>query len=380
MSVFKEKMVALRHDLHRYPELEFNLGRTKKIVAKFLRDLGMEVYEGTGVVGILRSGLGNRAIGLRADMDALPIEEKASHDHVSKYSGAMHACGHDGHTTMLLSAAANLAKNCDFEGTVVFIFQSNEEHGLGAKAMIEEGVLKKFPVDEIYGMHNLPGRAVGEISTRFGQICASESLFEIKIVGKGGHASMPHTGVDTITVGAELVMSLQTIVSRKMAPSSGVVVSFTEFKSDGQRNVLSGEVVLKGDVRARRPDDREMVEKFMRQISHGIAEAHAVKFKMSFDTQFTEVINQKEPTQAVVRAARKIGLTTIDNCEPMSFSEDFAQFSSIVPGCFLMIGNGTIGVHGQSLHSATYDFNDDLLTIGAEFWASLVRDRLPLTD
>jgi amidohydrolase len=372
-------LIALRHEFHRTPELGFAEDQTKARVAEILKSLGLEVHEGAGVVGILKRGSGNRAIGLRADMDALPIHETSSHNYVSQTTGVMHACGHDGHMTMLLGAAASLAIDPDFDGTVVFLFQPNEEHGLGAQAMIEEGVLDRFPVEEIYAIHNLPGVPVGQVSTRAGQICSSESLFEILIEGQGGHAAMPQVGVDAITVGAEIVQALQTIVSRKLAPGAGVVVSVTEFLTDGQRNVLPGTATLKGDVRARMAGDREAVARLMRQITKGIGAAHGVSVSVSFYTEFIETINAGEPVQAVVDAARALGLKTNGNCEPMSFSEDFAHFSDAILGCFLLMGNGEDGPCGQPLHSADYDFNDDLLPIGAAFWAQLVRDRLPKT-
>ncbi len=368
---------ALRHDFHRHPELGFEEVRTKAKVAEILRDLGLEVHEGVGVVGVLRAGSGNRAIGLRADMDALPIDEQSQHDYVSQTPGVMHACGHDGHTTMLLGAAAKLAGSRDFDGTVIFIFQPNEEHGYGARAMIDEGVLERFPVDEVYAIHNLPGAPTGHVSTRVGQICASESLFEITITGQGGHASMPHVGVDAITVGAEMVMALQTIIARKLPPSAGAVVSVTEFLTDGQRNVLPGTATLKGDARARQPEDRLAIERFMRQIVDGVAATHGVTAEMSFDTVFIEAINAAEPAEAVIRAAKARGLEADGDRPPMSFSEDFAHFSDAVPGCFLLMGNGTEGANAQPLHSNDYDFNDALLPIGAAFWAALVRDRLP---
>lgn len=377
MQASNNKLIEIRRAFHRGPELGFQEKRTKAIVADALRKLGLEVHEGAGVVGLLKVGTGNRAIGLRADMDALPITEASSHDYVSQNPGVMHACGHDGHMTMLLGAAEKLAKNPDFDGTVVFIFQPNEEHGLGAQAMLAEGVLQKFPIEEVYAIHNLPGAPVGQVSTRIGQICASESLFEITIQGQGGHASMPHVGVDAITVGAEMVLALQTIVSRKLAPSAGAVVSVTEFLTDGQRNVLPGQAILKGDVRARLPQDRADLERFMRQITSGIAAAHGVSVEMSFETEFIETLNAEAPTEAVLRAGRALGLETIGDRPPMSFSEDFAHFSAAVPGCFLLLGNGENGPHGQPLHSDTYDFNDALLPIGSDLWAELVRDRLP---
>lgn len=378
MDGFHKKLTTMRRDFHRDPELGFDEHRTKAKVADYLRKLGLEVHEGAGVVGVLRSGNGNRAIGLRADIDALPITENSTHDYISENNGVMHACGHDGHTTMLLGAAETLVKDPDFDGTVVFIFQPNEELGLGAKAMLDDGFLQDHPIDEVYAIHNLPNTPLGQVSTRIGQICASESIFEIKVAGQGGHASMPQTGVEAITVGAEIVTSLQTIVSRKLAPGAGAVVSVTEFLTDGQRNVLPSNATLKGDVRAKRPQDREDIERFMRQIAHGVATAHGARADLTFDNEFMETINAAEPTHAVVRAAKKAGLDAIANRPSMSFSEDFAQFSDAVPGCFFLLGNGESGPHAKPLHAADYDFNDALLPIGANLWATLVRDRLPV--
>ena len=371
------EMRDLRRKLHQFPEVGFEVHETKAVVAEELRRYGLEVQVGAGVVGLLKAGSGNRAIGLRADMDALPITEASTHDYVSKRQGAMHACGHDGHTVMLLAAARALSIDPDFSGTVVFIFQPNEELGLGAQAMIDEGLLDRFPVEEVYAIHNLPGAPVGQVSTRDGLICSSESLFEITITGQGGHASMPQAGRDAITIGAEVVQALQTIVARKLAPGAGAVVSVTEFTTDGQRNVLPGRAVLKGDVRARSGPDRNQIEILMRQITSGIAQAHVVSADLTFDTEFIETINSTGPTQAVVRAATSIGLDTIPDRHPMSFSEDFAHFSAAAPGCFLLLGNGETGPHGQPLHSNDYDFNDALLPIGAQFWTALVKDRLP---
>lgn len=382
MESNREKLVALRQDFHRFPEVGFDETRTKAKVAEFLRNLGLDVHEGVGVVGVLKAGTGNRAIGLRADMDALPIHEASQHDYPSESEGVMHACGHDGHMSMLLGAAQELAADPGFDGTIVFVFQPNEEHGLGARAMIDEGVLEQFPVDEIYAIHNLPGAPVGQVSTRTGLICSSESLFEIAITGQGGHASMPQAGRDAITIGADadMVQALQTIVSRKLAPGAGAVVSVTEFLTDGQRNVLPGHATLKGDVRARSPEDRITIEGLMREIARGVAITHGASVDVTFNTEFIETINAEEPTQAVVRAARSIGADTIPDRQPMSFSEDFAHFSAAVPGCFLLMGNGETGPHGQPLHSSDYDFNDELLPLGVDFWTALARDRLPARD
>lgn len=372
-----DHLTKLRRKFHRTPELGFQEEHTKAVIASHLRGFGIDVHEGVGVVGVLRKGNGNRAIGLRADMDALPILENTDHDYPSQTPGVMHACGHDGHMTMLLGAAEALANDTEFDGTVIFLFQPNEEHGLGARAMIDEGVLTRFPMDEVFAIHNLPGAPVGQISTRPGLICSSESLFEITLHGQGGHASMPQVGVDAITVGAELVTALQTIVARKLSPGAGVVVSVTEFVTDGQRNVLPGRAVLKGDVRARAPEDRLAVERFMRQITDGVAAAHGVTATLQFQTEFIETINADGPTQAVCRAAKHAGCDVIPDGQPMSFSEDFAHFAAAIPGCFLLMGNGTDGAYGRPLHAADYDFNDALLPIGAAFWTHLVQDRLP---
>ncbi|MEP5728463.1 MAG: amidohydrolase [Sulfitobacter sp.] len=378
MNAFQRNLTNLRRSFHRDPEIGFDEVRTMAKVVHCLRALNIEVHEGIGVIGVLRSGGSNRTIGLRADMDALPIHEKSTHDYVSQNQGVMHACGHDGHMAMLLGAAELLAQTPDFDGQVVFIFQPNEEHGLGARAMIDDGILDQFPLDEVYAIHNLPNAPLGEVSTRVGQICASESLFEIAITGQGGHASMPHVGVDAITIGAEIVQALQTIVSRKLAPGAGAVVSVTEFLTDGQRNILPGTATLKGDVRTRIPQDRADVEGFMRQIVNGIAVAHAARADVTFNTEFIETINAQEPTDAVIQAAKNSGLKVIGDRPSMSFSEDFAHFCAAVPGCFMLLGNGTSPPFNQPLHSADYDFNDELLPIGAALWAQLVRDRLPI--
>jgi amidohydrolase len=369
-------LTALRRDLHQFPELGFYEKLTKQKIIKFLSDLNVEVHEKSGVIGVLRAGKGNRVIGLRADMDALPIGETSKHGYGSKIDGVMHACGHDGHMAMLLGAVEILVKKPDFDGTVVFIFQPNEEHGLGAKKMIGEGFLEKFPIEEVYATHNLPGAPTGQISTRAGLICSSESLFEININGQGGHASMPHLGQDTITIGAEIVQALQTVVSRKLPPGSGAVLSVTEFITDGQRNVLPGRASLKGDVRTRSTKDRDQIESFMRQICRGIEISHSASVEFTFDTQFVETVNALGPTNSVVRVSETLGLETIPNREPTSFSEDFAHFSNAIPGCFFLLGNGKEGKNGRPLHSSDYDFNDQLLPIGADFWAALVRDRL----
>ncbi len=376
----RQMLVDFRRDLHRHPELGFEETRTAAKIATALRDLDMEVHEGiggTGVVGILRHGGGNRTIMLRADMDALPITETSKHGYSSKVVGKMHACGHDGHSTMLLGAAHYLSENPLFDGTVIFLFQPNEEHGLGAKAMLKDGLVSRFQPDETYGIHNLPGAPLGEFSTREGTICASESLFEFEIFGQGGHASMPQAGVDAILVGSELVQALQNIVARKLAPSSAAVVSVTEFITDGQRNVLPGHAILKGDTRSFTPADRARIEQLMRQIAKGIAIAHDVKIEVRFQTEFMETINAAEQAKAAMQAAAGVSDLVVPDRTRMTFSEDFGCLSAEIPGCFILMGNGTEYPYNQPLHASDYNFNDDALTLGAAFWAQLVSERLP---
>jgi hippurate hydrolase len=378
-----QMLVDFRRDLHRHPELGFDEHRTAEKVSTALRSFGLEVHEGiggTGVVGVLRNGGGNRTIMLRADMDALPITETSTHKYPSENSGKMHACGHDGHTTMLLGAAQYLSGNKPFDGTVIFLFQPNEEHGLGAKAMIKDGLIAQFQPDEVYGIHNLPGAPLGEFSTRNGTICASESLFEFEIFGQGGHASMPQVGVDAILVGSELVQALQTIVARKLAPATGAVVSVTEFITDGQRNVLPGHAVLKGDTRSFTSHDRAEIERLMRQIAKGIATAHDVRIDVRFNTEFEETVNAPDQVRAAMLAASGISDQVLPNRMKMSFSEDFGRLSAEVPGCFILMGNGTEYPYSQPLHASDYDFNDKALTVGAAFWARLVSEQLPQKD
>ena len=373
----QDRLKLIRHAFHRQPELGFQEVQTKEKIVQFLQQAGLEVHEGVGVVGVLSCGDSKRMIGIRSDMDALPIHETTGLDYESQTKGVMHACGHDGHMTMLLGAVKILAEEKGFDGTVVFLFQPNEENGLGARAMIDEGVLEQFPLEEIYAIHNLPGAPLGQISTRPGFICNSESLFEFTIVGQGGHASMPQLGVDVILVGSELVQALQSIVARKLAPDTAAVVSVTEFTSDGKRNVLPGRATLKGDVRARSAEDRENIEQFMRQIANGVAMTHNVEIHFSFNTEVVETVNAVLPTNAAIHAAEALSYEVIPDREPMSFTEDFAYFCNAIPGCLLLLGNGEEGMSGRPLHASDYDFNDALLTIGAKFWTQLVRDRLP---
>ncbi len=383
-----ESMRTWRHDFHTHPELGFEEHRTAAKVAELLVEFGLDVVSGiggTGVVGILNRGSPLPAgsneigvIGLRADMDALPFQERNEFNHRSKNDGVMHACGHDGHTAMLLGAAKYLSESGDFRGRVVFIFQPAEEHGKGGPAMIKDGLFDRFKVDEVYGMHNMPGLEVGSFALRQGTIMASEALFEIDIAARGGHAAMPHMGVDAITVGAQMVGALQTIVSRKLNPGVNGVVSVTEFTTDGQRNKLPGNACLKGDARALTPQVNANIEKNMRQIVAGIALAHGVEATVDYETIFKATINATQPTDRAADAAISlVGALNVDTQrEPVLASEDFAHMAAERPGCFLFTGNGATGAHGQPLHATDYDFNDDALVPGSSYWVQLVEDVL----
>ena len=378
--LYKELKV-FRRDLHTYPELGFKEVRTSKKIFDILKTLDLEVYAGigkTGLVGVLKRGTSNKKIMLRADMDALPIMETSNHTHASKNSGIMHACGHDGHITMLLGAAKYLSQKSNFSGTAYFVFQPNEEHGLGAKAMMDDGLFERFPAQEVFGMHNLPGAPLGEISSRQGVICASETLFEINITGKGGHSSMPHLGVDSILVGSDIVIAIQKILSRKLKPGTGAVISVTEFITDGSRNILPGNTLLKGDFRAFNSKDRMSVQKNLKQICYGISKLHNIKIEVKFRNEFIETVNSKKTLSKSFKAAKDLGLKIITNREPMPFSEDFAHFSKVKPSCFILMGNGTDGDNAKPLHSSNYDFNDEALIIGATFWSRLVESQLKI--
>lgn len=377
-AALQSAMTEWRHDFHSHPELGFEETRTSAKVADLLESFGLEVHRGigrTGVVGILQRGNATASIGLRADIDALPITETTNLPYRSATSGRMHACGHDGHTAMLLGAAKHLAESGDFNGRAVFIFQPNEEHGLGAPAMLADGLFERFSVDAVYGMHNIPGMAVGSFATRPGPITASENLFEVAITARGGHAALPHLGVDAITVGAEIVGALQTIVSRKLNPGLNGVVSVTEFITDGQRNVLPGSAILRGDARALTPEINATLEAKMRRIVEGICHAHEVSAEVSYATEFPPTINAPGPTRAAVQVASAIGPTD-GECEPKLFSEDFAHLAAAKPGCYILMGNGTEGAHARPLHSADYDFNDEALAVGAAYWTRLVEQEL----
>jgi hippurate hydrolase len=376
------RMTEWRRKLHQHPECGFDLPLTASFIANQLETFGIETVRGIGkqgVVGILRSGSSRKSVGLRADMDALFISEENDVAHRSVHEGKMHACGHDGHSAMLLGAAVYLAEHRDFDGTVYFIFQPDEEHGAGAQAMIDDCLFERFQIDEVYGLHNMPGLAEGTFKVRHGSLMASESAFEIKITGVGGHAAMPHTGVDPIVVGSQVILGLQTIVSRNLsAIDETAVVSATEFITDGTVNVIPSEVTIKGDCRCFTEDTLGKIETSMKRIVSGICQAAGAKYTFSFKNTFYPTVNHPEQTNKAITAAKTVfgEDSVITDCQPLTISEDFSSMLRVRPGCYGLIGNGIGDVGGRPLHNPKYDFNDRILGHGAQYWIQLVNDIL----
>ena len=378
------QLLRWRQHLHRHPETGFNEHRTADYVATALEAMGLQVQRGiggTGVVASLRVGPGAGVIGLRADMDALAMMEQApGRPHLSQNAGCFHGCGHDGLMAMVLGAARLLVERRNFSGTVRFIFQPAEEHGRGAKAMIDDGLFERFPVDEIYGAHNMPGIAAGSIATRAGALMASEDNFVIRIRGRGGHASRPALTIDPLVVGAEIVLALQTIVARAVEATDAAVVSCTEFITDGIRNAIPSNVTIKGDTRSFTPEVQQLLERRMRELCAGIAAAHGASCEVEYTHEFAPTVNWDAPVAAALQAARAVvGPERVAaDTPPLLASEDFGAFLRQVPGAFVFIGNGLPGgVGGLPLHNAGYDFNDAILPVGARFFAELVSQRLP---
>jgi hippurate hydrolase len=313
-------------------------------------------------------------------MDALHIHEQNTFDHCSRHAGQMHACGHDGHSAMLLGAACYLAEHRNFNGTVYFIFQPAEEHGRGAQAMIDDGLFDRFPIDSVYGLHNLPGTPAGDFLVRPGSLMASESSFDIRIRGVGGHAAMPHTGIDPMVVGAQVILGLQTIVSRSLnAIEETAVVSATEFLTDGTVNVIPSEVVIKGDCRCFTEATLARIEKRMEQVVAGICQAAGAEYEFEFINTFYPTVNSERETAVVVASAQKaLGVDRVNaNCERFTISEDFSSMLRVKPGCYALLGNGIDSEGGCALHNPKYDFNDDILQSGVLYWATLVNQVLP---
>lgn len=376
------QMTEWRQHIHRFPECGFDLPMTADFIAEKLESFGIEVTRNIGqqgIVGVLRCGDGVASIGLRADMDALFIHEENDFEHHSRHDGKMHACGHDGHSAMLLGAASYLAENQGFNGKVHFIFQPDEEHGQGAQAMIDDGLFERFQIDAVYGLHNMPGLAEGKFTVRPGSLMASESSFEIVIDGVGGHAAMPHRGVDPIVVGSQIILALQTIVSRNLsAIEETAVVSATEFLTNGTVNVIPSKVTIKGDCRCFTEDSLAKIEQSMERIVAGICQAAGAQYHFSFVNTFYPTVNSPAQTEHAIQAAVAVlGSKNVEaNCLPLTISEDFSSMLRVKPGCYALLGNGVESIGGCALHNPEYDFNDRILGHGAQYWVQLVRDQL----
>jgi amidohydrolase len=370
-----------RQDIHAHPELGFEERRTSALVAEKLASWGIEVttgIAGTGLVGTLRNGSSGRAIGLRADMDALPMEESNGFAHRSTTPGVMHGCGHDGHTAMLLGAAKYLAETRNFDGTVHFIFQPAEEGGGGGKVMVDEGLFERFPCDAVYGAHNDPGAPVGTMVVMEGVVNAFSDRFWIRIRGLGGHAARPHRAVDPIVVGAQIVLALQTIVARRIDPIDSAVISITQFHAGSAGNVIPPDAALNGTVRTLKPVVQDEIERQMGEIVRSIATAHSAEAALEYSRGYPQVVNAPEPTRNAARAAAKIvgEDNIVRRTPPRMGGEDFSYMANVVPGCFVRIGQAGKTVGKTPVHHPEYDFNDEILPIGASFWATLVEQEL----
>ena len=381
---FRTEIQAIRRDIHAHPELAYQEHRTSDRVAQLLAAWGIEVHRGlagTGVVGVLRNGSGSRSIGLRADMDALPIAEANRFEHASKHANTMHACGHDGHTAMLLAAAKYLAALRPFDGTVNFIFQPAEEGGAGAQKMIDDGLFERFPCDAVFAMHNWPNLAVGQFATTPGPMMASGNRFEITVTGRGAHAALPHLGVDPVFVAVQIVQGLQAIVTRNKKPIDAAVLSVTIIKAGDAVNVVPDTAFIAGGVRTFDARVTDLVEEKMRRIARLTAEAHGASAQVKFERYYPATVN--DPAQAAFAAAVAAEVVGEDNVfgryEPTMGSEDFAFMLQARPGAYVFIGNGDgahrLSGHGEGpclLHNPSFDFNDELIPIGATFWVRLV--------
>ncbi|MCU0950546.1 MAG: M20 family metallopeptidase [Burkholderiaceae bacterium] len=381
---FQAEIRAIRRDLHAHPELRYEEHRTSDVVAARLAAWGIEVHRGlggTGLVGVIRNGSSGRSIGLRADMDALPIQEANQFPHASTHTGKMHACGHDGHTAILLGAARHLAQARPFDGTVNLIFQPAEEGGAGAQRMIDDGLFERFPCDAVFGMHNWPNLAVGQFGFAPGPMMASGNAFQIVVNGKGAHAAMPHLGVDPVFVAIQIAQGLQGIVTRSKKPIDAAVLSITILKAGDATNVVPDSALLAGTVRTF--DDRvtDHVESRMRSIAQLTAQAHGAEAMVDFDRYYPPTVNHAaETTFAADVAADIVGEHNVVRAvEPTMGSEDFSFMLRTRPGAYLWIGNGEgshrAAGHGLGpcmLHNPSYDFNDELIPLGATYWVRLV--------
>ena len=375
------EMTRWRRDLHAHPELGFQETRTSAVVAGLLEEFGLtEVHRSvgrTGVVATLRAGRSTRSVGLRADMDALPIDEANAFDHRSCHQGRMHACGHDGHTAMLLGAAKYLARTRDFDGVVHFIFQPAEEGLGGAKAMVDEGLFEQFPMEAVYGMHNGPGLPVGSFAIRPGAMMAGGAFFDVAITGVGAHGARPEAGIDPVVVAAHITTALQTIVSRNARPIDTVVLSITRIHGGEAYNVIPQTARLSGTVRVFSRDSMQMVEERMRQIAGGVAQGFGATAEVDFREVFLPLVNTPEETEFVADvAASLVGEDNVDRRRPLIMaSEDFSYMLNACPGAYINIGNGD-GEGACQVHNPGYDFNDEILALGASYWVKLVESKL----
>ncbi|MGP1358546.1 M20 aminoacylase family protein [Roseicyclus sp.] len=376
------EIAGWRQHLHRNPEILYEVHKTAAFVAEKLREFGVdEIVEGvgrTGVVGVIRGkGTGARTIGLRADMDALPIHEETGLPYASETPGAMHACGHDGHTSMLLGAAKYLAETRNFEGNVVLIFQPAEEGGAGALAMVEDGLMERFGIDEVYGMHNAPGIPVGTIVTRPGPLQASSDEFEIVVTGLGGHAAEPHKAVDTTLVAAQIVVTLHSIVSRSVDPLRSVVLTVGTFRTDsGASNIIAHTARMQGTVRCLHPDDRKLMEGRIRRVVEDTASAFGATATLNWIPGYPVTVNDAGAVGYAVDAARAVANSVADDVDPIMPSEDFSYMLQKRPGAYLFLGNGDSAM----CHHPKYNFNDEAIPFGCSFFAEIVERRMPASQ
>lgn len=372
--------IDLRRDIHAHPELAFQENRTSDLVASTLQNLGLEVHRGlagTGVVGKLTRGTSHRAVGLRADMDALPIQEKNDFGHRSRHDGRMHACGHDGHTAMLLAAADMLANSDAFDGTVYFIFQPAEETEGGGRVMVEQGLFERFPMEAVFGMHNWPGVPLGQIAVHTGPVMASADRFDITLTGRGAHAAMPQQGSDTILAGSALVHALQSVVSRRLDPLEPAVVSVTRFHAGDAYNILPEQARLAGTIRAFSETTRKQAEDEVRKIVKGVAETFGIHASFEIQHGYPATVNSLAEVEFCREvAASLVGAENVrTDLKPSMGAEDFSFMLLERPGCYVWLGNGP-GEGGCTLHNSRYDFNDAALPIGAAYWQKLVESWL----
>jgi hippurate hydrolase len=378
---FHEDVTAWRRDIHSHPEILYDVHRTAATVADKLRSFGLdEVATGigrTGVVGVIRgreTGSG-RVIGLRADMDALPLTESTGKPYASTVPGKMHACGHDGHTAMLLGAARYLAETRNFDGTAIVIFQPAEEGGAGGKAMVSDGLMERWGIEQVYGMHNMPGLPVGAFATRPGPLMAATDEFTIDITGRGGHAARPHGTIDPIIIGAGLVQALQTIVARSVDPIESAVVSVTTFHAGQAHNIIAETARVAGTARTLKPEVRDLVEARIRSLVDGFAAAHGATITVDYDRNYPVTKNHPAETAFAASVAGEIvGAQNVNaDAPPVMGGEDFSYMLEARPGAFVFIGNGD----SAGLHNPAYDFNDEIIPIGCSYWARLVETAMP---